>query len=194
MSNLIFKIYLQSIQYDGDNIGNDLSIDIRVLRTNYSFELDLKNGKSITFATPLFIAEEKLEQDIKELRRLVKIKITERDISIDDQGESKQYYIFKVDSDNELQFSQKVGVKENYNQPQDPKEAAFILTFVGTFLKKGKDGYAHMRLPKLVSATIFKRITHYEDWNYCNKDCLKRCIVSRYNINKCMKNCCNKTV
>lgn len=77
----LVRVYLKSIRYSGDNIGRQLTIDLRLAGQTHSWNFWLKNGQVRVFGKEVYQA---IVQ--RNLQLPIDVSLTERDAVFDDTG------------------------------------------------------------------------------------------------------------
>lgn len=129
MGTYQFQLFLKSITYTGDNIGDDLSVSILALGKKQAFELKLKNGQQKTFKPVNLIGKDFFESTDKTLQSKISIRVTELDPSRNDSGGTTVNHNIKIESNSKAAFTQTVIVEEDDNSGSDEKIGKFVFDF-----------------------------------------------------------------
>ena len=82
MPNKIVTIQLHSVEYGGDNLGDDIAIDLNIGGVNATIRCQLKHGATRTFNKPL----SRVQSTNNSVRVAVSASVTEEDIVYNDAG------------------------------------------------------------------------------------------------------------
>lgn len=147
------ELYLESIRYGGDNMGKELSIAIRALQTDFNLAIKLRHGKERKFDPLPLVAEGDIDPTLEEVRRKIRIAITETDPVTSDRGQSDQFHTVPATSAGRFTLSQEVSVMEEGDQEQSGKVGLFTFTFLMVLPLFGL-AEGGMKLPELRAPVV----------------------------------------
>lgn len=182
------SIYLESVQYLGDSIGDDLVFSFRAFGGWKSIELKLENGATKQFKPAKLIVEKTFVEEKDSIRFPLTIFVKERDPVQDDKGSKRKNHTFSAVIGEKYLFEQTVFVEES--RRDKTQKARFVFNFQSSVSEIIPDIPSNPFLPVLsppVPRSIESLGTAYKDLEKCDRDCLAKCDTGQ-NIEKCIEN------
>ena len=183
---LKYKLYLKSISYGGENIGDDLDISIRVLENSYTLALNLKHGQQKIFEPLEFIVTAGFDPKETELQTAINILLTELDPTKSDHTEKEESHSIEILSGSTSEFTQLIKVSEHGVLPGREKTAVFTFNFQVDFPIFENVDAGNMILPGIFPPLLYPLKPSYGH-SKCDLVCLQQCASGDWN---CILKCC----
>lgn len=186
MENSEFQLYLQSIHYTGDNIGEKVKFIIHAFNKTYEDDLILENKEKKIFAPPLLIGSAAFAPQEESFRKKVAITVIEDDESIDDKASIDKNPLIKNLLGQPYTFELEVEVTEKDNSGREGEKGLFTFSFLVIFSTFVEATHSGISLPNLAKPVPYQYQAQNTYWT-CDSICLFKCSS---NNRLCIIKCC----